>query len=171
MQVLLSFSFVRSHNHLYSMPLLVNAWGRNCIPKAELTDHYYEARALLSCSIDIDWSTDNYEFCRSLAPHIRSIFLHGLELKLNSKYYDDEYERFAFVFDRAGSWDEEEQLLHVGVHQRKTRLGSNHVDTLTSMANLASTYCRQGRWDEAEKLEMDVKMQEKQSLDQTTQIL
>ncbi len=30
---------------------------------------------------------------------------------------------------------------------RKTKLGADHPDTLTSMANLASTYRNQGRWD------------------------
>jgi hypothetical protein len=34
---------------------------------------------------------------------------------------------------------------------RKTKLGADHPDTLTSMANLASTYSNQGRWEEAEK--------------------
>jgi hypothetical protein len=32
---------------------------------------------------------------------------------------------------------------------RKRVLGDEHPDTLTSMANLASTYREQGRWDEA----------------------
>ncbi|KAF8343717.1 hypothetical protein F5887DRAFT_1283371 [Amanita rubescens] len=152
-QLLHSFSFIRSQDHLYSKHLLVNSWSRNCIPKAEVTDHYYKARALLSCSIAFD---RNYEFYLSLVPHIRSNVLHGLELNLNSKYYDDEYARFALVFDCAGCWDEAEQLLHVTVHQRKTKLGSDHTDTLTSMANLATIYRNQGRWDEAEKLQMDV---------------
>ena len=154
-QVLLSFSFVRTHHHLYSMHLLVNARSRNCIPKAEVTDHYYRARALLSCSITLDRNTDNYGFCQLLAPHIRSNFLHGLELKLNSKY-DDEHTKFALVFDRAGSWDEAEELLHVAVHQRETEVGLYHIATLTSMTNLASTYSKQGRWGEAEKLQIDL---------------
>jgi hypothetical protein len=32
----------------------------------------------------------------------------------------------------------------------------DHPSTLTSMANLASTFRNQGRWDEAEKLEVQV---------------
>ena len=36
-------------------------------------------------------------------------------------------------------------------------LGAEHPDTLTSMANLASTYRNQGRWKEAEELEVKVK--------------
>ena len=39
---------------------------------------------------------------------------------------------------------------------RKAKLGSNHPDTLSSMANLAVAYSNQGRLDEAEKLEVDV---------------
>jgi Tetratricopeptide repeat len=35
-------------------------------------------------------------------------------------------------------------------------LGAEHPDTLTSMANLASTYSDQGRWKEAEDLEVQV---------------
>jgi putative hemolysin len=39
---------------------------------------------------------------------------------------------------------------------RKKLLGAEHPDTLTSMANLASTYGNQGRWNEAEQLEVQV---------------
>jgi hypothetical protein len=39
---------------------------------------------------------------------------------------------------------------------RKTVLGAEHPDTLTSMANLASTYWNQGRWGEAEQLGVQV---------------
>jgi putative hemolysin len=38
----------------------------------------------------------------------------------------------------------------------KTVLGAEHPDTLTIMANLAATYCNQGRWGEAEQLEVRV---------------
>ena len=35
-------------------------------------------------------------------------------------------------------------------------LGANHPDTLTNMNNLASTLWSQGRWKEAEELEVQV---------------
>jgi hypothetical protein len=35
-------------------------------------------------------------------------------------------------------------------------LGEEHSDTLISMANLATTYSNQGRWTEAEKIEVQV---------------
>jgi Tetratricopeptide repeat len=38
----------------------------------------------------------------------------------------------------------------------KRVLGQEHPDTLSNMANLASTYRNQGRWEEAEELEVQV---------------
>ena len=43
------------------------------------------------------------------------------------------------------------------IETRKRVLGAEHLDTLSSMANLASTYRNQGRWKEAEELEVQVK--------------
>ncbi|KAK5652950.1 hypothetical protein OQA88_9429 [Cercophora sp. LCS_1] len=53
-------------------------------------------------------------------------------------------------------WEEAEKLEVQVMETRKTKLGANHPDTLTSMANLASTYRNQGRWEEAEKLFVQV---------------
>ena len=39
---------------------------------------------------------------------------------------------------------------------RKKVLGQEHPDTLIGMANLASTYWNQGRWNEAEELNVQV---------------
>jgi len=39
---------------------------------------------------------------------------------------------------------------------RKRVLGEEHLYTLTSMGNLASTYRNQGRWKEAEELDVQV---------------
>jgi hypothetical protein len=101
-QVLISFSLIEAHSQLYSMHLLVHAWNRNRIPKAEISNLYHKARALLSCSVVLDYDIDNYAFCKLLAPHIRSNALHASELELKSTYYDDEYERFTLVFHHVG---------------------------------------------------------------------
>jgi hypothetical protein len=42
------------------------------------------------------------------------------------------------------------------MNARKSKLGSDHLDTLNSMYNVATTYQAQGRWEEAEQLEIDV---------------
>ena len=156
-QVLISFSIIEAHGQVYSMHQLVHAWSRHRIPTAEVTNLYHKTKALLSCSVVLDYSiVDNYTFCRLLAPHIRSNALYVQELELKSAYYDDEYERFILVFHHIGSWDEMEKLGVEVMNTRKAKLGSDHPHTLSSMANLASTYWNQGRWDETEKLGVDV---------------
>ena len=42
------------------------------------------------------------------------------------------------------------------MNEVKAKLGMDHPSTLISMANLASTYWDQGKWDKAEKLQVDV---------------
>ena len=155
-QVLISFSFLEVQSQLYSMHLLVHSWNRNRIPKAEMTNFYHKARALLSCSIVLDYIIDNYAFCRLLAPHVRANALFASELELKSTYYDDEYERFAHVFHHIGSWNEVENLLLVTADQRIVLLGANHFKYLDCISKLASTYREQGKLDEAEKLDVDV---------------
>ena len=155
-QVLLSFSFIKAYNHLYSMHLLVHAWSRARIPKGIANDICHRAKALLSCSIVCDLNIDNYAFFRVLAPHIKSNSLHMSEFGLKDMYYDDGHIKFAYVFYQVGNWNGAEKLLLVVVKQRSEQLGSDHPDTLQSMEDLAQTYWRQGRWAEAEKLELNV---------------
>ena len=42
------------------------------------------------------------------------------------------------------------------VEMRKKLIGAEHPDTLRSMTNLAVTYREQGRWNEAEQLQVQV---------------
>ena len=55
-----------------------------------------------------------------------------------------------------GRWKEAEQLGIQVSETRKRVLGDEHPSTLTSMANLASTYRNQRRWKEAKQLEAQV---------------
>jgi hypothetical protein len=52
-----------------------------------------------------------------------------------------------------GRWDEAEVAIAQVLEVERRTLGADHPDTLTSMANLASTYRNQGRWEAAEELE------------------
>jgi Tetratricopeptide repeat len=58
--------------------------------------------------------------------------------------------------DAQGRWKEAEGLQAKELKICSRVLGEEHPDTLTSMANLASTYMNQGRWKEAEELEVRV---------------
>ena len=62
----------------------------------------------------------------------------------------------ASTYRKQGRWAEAEKLDVQVVETRKTVLGPEHPDTLSSMSSLASTYRNQGRWREAEKLDVQV---------------
>ena len=65
-----------------------------------------------------------------------------------------------------GKYDDAETAFTQVMETRKRVLGQEHPDTLTSMANLASTYRNQGRWKEAEQLEVQVMETRKRVLGQ-----
>ncbi|RYP65838.1 hypothetical protein DL770_008915 [Monosporascus sp. CRB-9-2] len=70
------------------------------------------------------------------------------------RYRDFVGSTFGRVYYDEGRWKEAEKLEVQVMEIYKTKLGADHPDTLTSMANLASTFWNQGRWEEAEKLEV-----------------
>ncbi|KAF1935093.1 hypothetical protein EJ02DRAFT_362259, partial [Clathrospora elynae] len=60
------------------------------------------------------------------------------------------------AYGLGGRWEDAKKLEVQVMETFKTKLGADHPDTLTSMANLASTYRDQGRWDAVEELEVQV---------------
>ena len=78
--------------------------------------------------------------------------LHEQHIGYIKQHYDDKWTKFALVMWENGDFNNAEQLDVQVMDMRKKLLGEEHPDTLTSMANLASTYRNQGRWNEAEKL-------------------
>jgi hypothetical protein len=55
----------------------------------------------------------------------------------------------ALTFENQGRWEEAEQLQVQVMETSKTKLGADHHNTLTSMANLAFTWESTGRHAEA----------------------
>ena len=64
--------------------------------------------------------------------------------------------KFAMCLYSDGRYNEAEKSFSQVMETRKSVRGEEHPNTLTSMANLASTYRNQGRWKEAEELEVQV---------------
>ena len=54
------------------------------------------------------------------------------------------------------AWPITEELFVQVIETSKTKLGADHPNTLTCMANLALTYWSQGRWKDAEELFVQV---------------
>jgi hypothetical protein len=89
---------------------------------------------------------------RRLLPHTQYALSHSLT-------EDDDGERLILVRKCAmtlysdGRYKEAEEMYVQVMETTKRVLGEEHLSTLTSMANLASTYRNQGRWKEAEELQ------------------
>ncbi|KAM3470257.1 hypothetical protein MY5147_006524, partial [Beauveria neobassiana] len=64
--------------------------------------------------------------------------------------------KFGLCTYEDGWYSEAESCFSHATETNKMKLGADHPSTLTSMANLASTYRNQGRWEEAEGLEVQV---------------
>jgi tetratricopeptide (TPR) repeat protein len=64
--------------------------------------------------------------------------------------------KFAMCLYHDGRWNEAEVLFAQVMETRKRVLGAEHPSTLTSIANLATTFWNQGRWKEAKELEVQV---------------
>jgi hypothetical protein len=63
-----------------------------------------------------------------------------------------------------GRWREAEELFVQVMQTRKRVLEEEHPSTLTSIANLASTYRNQGQWKGAEELEVQIMERKKRVL-------
>jgi hypothetical protein len=75
---------------------------------------------------------------------------------LPEKYLIFVWDTIGRVYHEEGRWKEAEEL-HVQVMKiRRGVLGAENLDTLTSIASLASTYWNQSRWKEAEELDVQV---------------
>ncbi|KAF1809490.1 hypothetical protein P152DRAFT_468342 [Eremomyces bilateralis CBS 781.70] len=85
-------------------------------------------------------------------------------MRLEQVFPDDNHEnrsvdlmwRYGMCLYKDGRWNEAEEPINQVFDMEKRVLGAEHPDTLTSLANLASTYRNQGRWKEAEELEIQV---------------
>jgi tetratricopeptide (TPR) repeat protein len=92
---------------------------------------------------------------RRLLPHAQYALSHSLVDDNNEERLDLAW-KCARTLYSDGRYKEAEKLFVQVMETRKTKLGADHLNTLTSMANLAATYRNQGRWDEAEKLFVQV---------------
>jgi hypothetical protein len=99
---------------------------------------------------------ENWKGCRSLFPHAMMAFqtklikeeaiIRQASLLLHSGLYAS----------GIGAYIDAEKMTKKSMTVRERVLGDEHPDTITSKAELASTYWNQGRWGEAETLGLEV---------------
>src|SRR6202522_216154 len=137
---------------MLSIHPLVHSWSQDQMSKSEQQTKCQTGGIILSCAM---FRRQDYALRQLIYSHIKANDLHRSKIG-TKEYYDDNYTNFALMMKENGDWNNAEQLEAQVMNMRKKLLGAEHPDTLTSMANLASTYWNQGRWNEAEQLNVQV---------------
>jgi hypothetical protein len=102
-------------------------------------------------------SHENRGICNEYLPHAYSVLGYILPLSADAAIARASLLHcISGIMLQKGQWKKAEELLVEAKDLRKEELGAEHPSTLTSMANLASTYHNQGRWKEDEELDLQV---------------
>ncbi|KAF9884697.1 hypothetical protein FE257_001326 [Aspergillus nanangensis] len=134
-----------------SIHRLVHLATRNWLRQRELFRLQVLKTADHLIEIFPDNNHSNRKLWREYLPH--SLALMGEnDFQDKKEKYIDLVRKVGGCLYKDGRYNEAEFLYGKVLETRKQVLGPDHPDTLTSMANLASTYQNQGRWKEAEKL-------------------
>ncbi|KAF2181041.1 putative kinesin light chain [Zopfia rhizophila CBS 207.26] len=157
MGTLSAYSFITKHktDQLLDLHRLVHLATRNWL-RTEGSLRQWTAKALNRLEeMFPDSNHRNRSVWRMYLPHAR----YSLETKLDTDVVFDKTAllwKFRKCARRDRRYKEAEKAFAQVMQTRKRKLGAEHPSTLTSIANLASTYRNQGRWKEAEELEVQV---------------
>src|SRR5256886_1569104 len=99
---------------------------------------------------------ENWKTCQEFFPHAELILAYQPTNKDYIAQWASVLFKAAWYAGDRGRCKEAEELNAQVMEACERALGQEHPATLSSMANLASTYRSQGRWKEAEELEMQV---------------
>ncbi|RYO93786.1 hypothetical protein DL763_004271 [Monosporascus cannonballus] len=156
--VLKAFSFVaEDKGHGLDMHRLVQLVTRKWLVKKGTIRQFAEQALSTVSQVYPYGNYENRDICGAYLSHVYAV------LKCEGTGSRDERLARASLLHCAagflyyqGQWKDAEKLQVQATELRKEVLGEKHPDTLTSMGNLASTYCNQGRWKEAELLGLQV---------------
>ncbi|KAJ7254175.1 hypothetical protein C8J57DRAFT_1658270 [Mycena rebaudengoi] len=129
---------------LFSVHPLVHSWSRKTVLEI---DGVHECTATL-LAMSVSW--EDKLFTMSLLPHINTI------LQVDSQLATEFLLPYQWVYYDSGNFQKAQELCEDLVERVQATLGAEHPDTLTAMANLASTYWKQGKLTDAEELEVVV---------------
>ncbi|CAG8108423.1 unnamed protein product [Penicillium nalgiovense] len=99
---------------------------------------------------------ENWERCRSLFPHVRSAVLHQPKSQDSLRSWAALLYKGAWYGTRCGSISVAKDMAAMSRNQRMKVGGAEDEDTLASTTMLAEAYRLEGRWEEAEQLEVQV---------------
>ncbi|KAH6691785.1 hypothetical protein BKA61DRAFT_715021 [Leptodontidium sp. MPI-SDFR-AT-0119] len=150
-----SFIIKRAADVAFDLHRLVHLVTRNWLRQNDLMAQWTERAIVRVEEVFLDDDYYNRYDWRIYLPHVR------YALMSNKAGKDRETRialsrRFGLCLLSDGRYNEAEAPFVEVMERNKRVLGQEHSDTLTSISNLASTFCNQGRWKEAEDLEVQV---------------
>jgi hypothetical protein len=156
--ILKAFSFVtEAPDGIFAMHRLVQLVTRKWLVNRARSDAFAEEAIKVLAKAYPYGCYETRGICLSYLPHAEKILSH------DNAYSDDANMAKALLLHRMGGlflfqgqWSSAERHVVPALELRASTLGEEHPDTLTSMANLASTFWNQGRWKQAEELEVQV---------------
>ncbi|KAK3937227.1 hypothetical protein QBC46DRAFT_461010 [Diplogelasinospora grovesii] len=160
----------RAQQHAFAgkLLLLMSFLDRQAIPLAFLAEYGQSEEERKDQSLDVhrlwlagkQWMDEfagkallavdyeNWVLCRAYLPHAYAVLrFEGIRSR------DEEAGKAALLHCQ---WKDAERFQQEAFELIKAVLGEEHPSTLTSIANLASTFWNQGRWKEAESLQVQV---------------
>ena len=133
-------------------------WHLHCIDSGTVK----KAHRLFQLTLDYLTSNNSFLWMESIARY---------ESEANWIHIENQLLEWGGKFNVDGRSSLRRGVVHQLADRRfahlKKNFGETHPDTLTAMANLATTYWNQGRWAEAEALEVDVLEGSKKGLGET----
>jgi tetratricopeptide (TPR) repeat protein len=147
-----SFILKRSADRTLDIHRLVHLATRNWLQKQELIVQWTERAITRLVEVFPDHDHQNRGVWRMYLSHVRYTLASDI-----SEDMEDRIKlvwRFGMCLYQDGRYKEAEGQFVKAFKTSSRVLGQEHPNTLTSMANLASTYRNQGRWKEAEDLEV-----------------
>ncbi|KAF2183820.1 hypothetical protein K469DRAFT_710189 [Zopfia rhizophila CBS 207.26] len=152
-----AYSFItkRPADQCFDLHRLVHLATRNWLREQKLLSEWTAKTIARLAEVFPDDDHKNRAIWRSYLPHVHYVQASDV-FQDNVEEHLPWIELFGLCLLSDGRWKEAEMAFMQVMGTRKRVLGSEHPDTLTGMANLASTFWNQGRWKEAEELEVQV---------------
>lgn len=157
MQIINSYKLVtrRPAESALDLHRLVYRAIREWIQKRGMLGEWTQTAITGLCRIFPDSNHGNRSKWRRILPHAKYALSHSHRNQENTRTMELVW-KCAEALLSDGKYNKAEELFVQVMETRKRVLGDEHPDTLTSMANLASTYRNQGRWKETEELGVQV---------------
>nr|XP_036584474.1 Kinesin light chain 5 [Colletotrichum truncatum]KAF6793992.1 Kinesin light chain 5 [Colletotrichum truncatum] len=95
---------------------------------------------------------ETWEQCQTLMPHIEPLLNEKPSEESDQLKWSKLLTNMCWYSLMLGDYSRAEAVIQEAIRVREEYLGHKHPSTLTSIANLASTFWNQGRWKEAEEL-------------------